>query len=94
MIEKAFILVLCHLIGDYVLQDDYLAQHKGRNWYVLFAHCVIYLVPFYCFFGFVWQLIPVFVLHFIVDALKARYKKIGIVIDQTIHYATLGLYFI
>ena len=94
MIEKLFILVLCHLLGDYVLQIDCLAQNKGHNWYYLFVHCALYLVPFYYFFGFVWQLIPVFVIHIVVDTLKARYKKINYITDQVIHYLTLGLYFI
>lgn len=94
MIEKLFILIICHVLGDYVLQIDYLAQNKGRNWYCLVVHCLLYLLPFYFFFGFVWQLIPVFVIHVVVDALKARYKKINHATDQVLHYVTLGLYFI
>ena len=33
MIETILILVACHLIGDYVLQSNYLAMNKGKNWY-------------------------------------------------------------
>lgn len=39
------LIVLCHLIGDYVLQCDFIAQTKGKNWYHLFVHCALYCVP-------------------------------------------------
>ena len=33
-------LVFCHLIGDYVMQSDFLANTKGKNWYHLIVHCM------------------------------------------------------
>lgn len=45
------LIVLCHLIGDYVLQCDFIAQTKGKNWYHLFVHCALYCVPFLIAFG-------------------------------------------
>lgn len=36
------LVVLCHLIGDYVLQCDFIAQTKGKNWYHLFVHCIVF----------------------------------------------------
>ena len=50
------LVVLCHLIGDYVLQCDFIAQTKGKNWYHLFVHCALYCVPFLIAFGWTWQL--------------------------------------
>lgn len=41
------LIVLCHLIGDYVLQCDFIAQTKGKNWYHLFVHCALYCIPLY-----------------------------------------------
>ena len=38
------LVVLCHLIGDYVLQCDFIAQTKGKNWYHLFVHCALCIV--------------------------------------------------
>lgn len=35
-------LILCHLIGDYVLQIDRIADTKGTNMYHLFVHCALY----------------------------------------------------
>ena len=94
MSEKIIILIVCHLIGDYVLQSEFIANTKGNNCYHLFVHCVLYCVPFLIMYGFVWQLVVTFILHLIVDPLKARYKQISYVQDQLIHYLTLVLYLI
>ena len=85
-------LVFCHLLGDYVLQCDYIAQTKGKNWYHLFVHSALYCFPFFCWFGLVWQLPVVFVSHMIIDPLKARYNKITYVQDQVLHYLVILLY--
>lgn len=101
-------LILCHLVGDYVLQIDYLAKTKGNNFYHLLAHCFLYAIPFYICFGFVWQLIPLISLHIIIYFLKAKkiyvfiypkgkQKQIYVMpywLDQVLHYATCLLYFI
>ena len=49
--ENIFLIVICHLIGDYVLQSDFIATTKGSNWYHLFVHCALYVVPFYAIIG-------------------------------------------
>lgn len=92
--DLAIILIYCHLLGDYVLQCDYIAQTKGKNWYHLLVHCALYTFLFYFLFGLNWQLAVVFVTHIIIDALKARYKKINYVTDQILHYLVLAVYFI
>lgn len=45
--ETLFKLVMCHLVGDYVLQIDFIAKTKGENWYHLLVHCLLYCLPFY-----------------------------------------------
>lgn len=94
MAEKIFILLICHLIGDYVLQSNFLATTKGENWYHLFVHSVLYIVPFYLFFGFNSGLLFLAVTHFIIDALKARYNWISYVWDQGAHYLAIKWYLI
>lgn len=80
-------MIICHLVGDYVLQSDYIATTKGDNWYHLLIHCALYTLPFMFLFGVVsWQIALIFTSHIIVDALKARYKKIGYAADQMLHY--------
>lgn len=94
MLELLFKLLLCHLVGDYVLQIDFIAKSKGTNIYHLLVHCLLYSLPFYVVFGFVWQLIPLILLHIVIDLLKARYKLIPYWLDQVLHYLTCLLYLI
>lgn len=100
MLEVLFKLVLCHLLGDYVLQIDYIAKSKGSNVYHLIVHCLLYSLPFYIAFGFVWQLIPLLALHIVIDLLKARkitFKNKIVMpywLDQVLHYATCLFYLI
>ena len=92
LIETLFRLVMCHLVGDYVLQIDFIAKTKGENWYHLLVHCLLYCLPFYLAFGFVWQIFVLLAIHIVVDAMKARYKKINYITDQVIHYVTLLIF--
>lgn len=91
--ENMIILVLCHLIGDYVLQSDYIARTKGENIYHLFVHSALYCVPFMVVFGASRPdcIFALFLTHMFIDAMKARYKKISYAWDQILHYWTLAL---
>lgn len=86
IIKTLMKIIMCHLIGDYVLQCDFIASTKGKNWYHLFVHCALYCLPFLLCFGFTWQLGVVFLTHIIIDPLKARWNKITYTQDQILHY--------
>ena len=92
ILHMLLVLVFCHLVGDYVLQSNFLATTKGSNWYHLFVHCALYVLPFYILFDLTWQLVITFAIHIIVDSLKARYKVINYTTDQVLHYLTLLIY--
>lgn len=92
MAETLLLILFCHLVGDYVLQCDFIAKTKGSNWYHLFVHCGLYVLPFYIAFGLTWQLGLIFVAHMIIDPLKARYNKINYITDQFLHYAISMVY--
>ena len=94
MAKTLFILVICHLIGDYFLQSDFIAKTKGQNWYHLFVHCILYVVPFYIAFGLDLRLVIIFISHVIIDALKARYHAISYLGDQVIHYVIMVIYLV
>lgn len=94
MINTAFILILCHLIGDYVLQCDFIAKTKGINFYHMIVHCLLYSVPFILVFGFSWRIYLLILIHLCIDPLKARFNKITYFQDQLIHYLTLLIFFI
>lgn len=92
MIGMILKLLACHMIGDYVLQSDYIASTKGQNWWHMFVHCFLYAVPFYICFGGSGDLLTVFIMHMIIDPLKARWGKISYLEDQLCHLATLTVY--
>jgi len=87
-------LIFCHLIGDYVLQIDFIAKTKGNNIYHLLVHCLLYCLPFYICFGLTWHLAILLLTHIVIDALKAKYKKINYITDQVLHYVIILIYLI
>ena len=86
MITNIIKAIICHVVGDYLFQTDYMAREKDKDWYVLFVHCVCYCVPFIYVFGLDFKTIILFLTHMIIVVLKARYRKLGIYADQILHY--------
>lgn len=35
-------LIFAHYIGDFALQSNWQAQNKGKLWYVMLSHCMIW----------------------------------------------------
>ena len=98
MKEPIVWILLIHFIADYPLQGDFLAQTKGKNFYSLFVHSMIYsLMMLICleifgsrsFFNFPVLLIS----HMAIDYIKANAKnkeralKEYLYIDQALHIA-------
>lgn len=94
MICKIIILVMCHLIGDYVLQNDFIASTKGSDRYHMLVHSILYCVPFALVCGIDFRLIFMLLGHFIIDTSKARYNYISYSQDQLMHYMYLAIYLI
>ena len=90
--EIIFLLLVCHCLGDYVLQTDYIAKEKGKNLWILTVHSLLYTLPFYVFFGFHWPLLGVFITHWIIDL--PGMDKMPNWFDQLLHMVVLVLYFI
>lgn len=38
--------ILCHMIGDYILQSDWMASNKTKSWEAAMVHAVTYCIPF------------------------------------------------
>ena len=59
--------IYAHLIGDYLIQTDWMAQGKKKSSWICTVHVVTYMLPF-LFCGFQeWQLAVIAVEHFIQD---------------------------
>ena len=84
-LPNVYMAVSSHMVGDYVLQTDYLAKTKGNNWWHMVAHCVMYTIPFAMAFGIDWRIAALLTTHMVIDTLKAREHAIGYVHDQIAH---------
>ncbi|KKK56014.1 hypothetical protein LCGC14_3068780 [marine sediment metagenome] len=81
-------LFFAHFIGDWAFQSDWIAQNKGKYWFVMFAHCAIWtgcICVFYAAFvrndgpwetiGMrmdTWKIVFLFVGHYVCDLWKCR----------------------
>lgn len=92
ILARAYVLLACHMLGDYVLQNDFLAKTKGSNPWHMVAHCVLYAAPFAVLFGIDWRIWPLLLSHIIIDELKVH-GKIDYKSDQSLHLLFALLYF-
>lgn len=98
------VLLFAHLLADYPLQGDFLANMKGKNHIVLATHAGIWtgtICTALFLMGIPVELIDVawlFIVHAVADYMKAKpkwfYKKLnplgkGLFIDQMIHVAQI-----
>lgn len=94
--EKILWIILAHYIADYPLQGDFLAQTKGKYWYSLLAHSVIYgltialALKLLGLFA-IWKAIVLIISHMVIDYKKATAKNkekaltTYLYIDQALH---------
>lgn len=93
MLTYLVLLIACHFIADFPFQSDFIAMNKGKSWEINFYHAVIYTAAFLLFMKVSLPFAALlFVSHFIIDPLKARYKLVKrIWQDQLIHIAVLAI---
>ena len=84
--ETIIWIIICHCLGDFFFQTEFLSLNKGQNNYLLFVHCVTYCVPYILKFGLSWKICLIFIVHFCTDLSKAKYDLISFETDQIIHY--------
>jgi hypothetical protein len=89
-----------HWLADFVLQTDWQAKNKSKNWWALTKHVGVYSLCF-AFLG--WQFTAItFVTHFVTDAITSRINTrlwaagnvhwffVSVGFDQLIHTCTLA----
>jgi hypothetical protein len=60
-------LFIAHLIGDYILQNDWMAQNKKKHSLHCAIHVATYMLPFlFCGLDW-WQLLAIAVQHYVLD---------------------------
>ncbi|AXF41423.1 DUF3307-containing protein [Acinetobacter phage SH-Ab 15599] len=88
-----FILYCLHCLGDFALQNDYIAINKSKEkfaqWYiVLSAHCAIHALLVWVVTGNIAAALLMYVSHFIIDYSKNN-KRISFKTDQILHIMVL-----
>ena len=84
----AFILIIAHFVGDFLLQSDWMALNKSKRWDALALHVVAYILALYAVlassallgawsnphasFDDHWFYVVNAALHFITDAITGR----------------------
>ena len=59
--------LLCHLIGDYWLQNDWMATNKKNNFLIALLHSIIYTIPFIFITKNIIALLIICLTHAIID---------------------------
>jgi hypothetical protein len=62
--------LICHLIGDYVLQTAWLANEKSRRNMATIVHCFFYILPFLLLKPSLVALAVMVVTHFFIDRFR------------------------
>lgn len=66
-IELTLILgFIFHLLGDYIFQNDWMANNKTKRFFPAFLHATIYSLPFLLITSFEFWLI-IYITHFLID---------------------------
>ena len=69
--EKALLLgLIAHLIGDYILQNDWIANEKTKRTIPALIHICLYGIPFYFLVGFSYSLLFIIGTHFFIDRFR------------------------
>ncbi|HNB54847.1 MAG TPA: DUF3307 domain-containing protein [Anaerolineales bacterium] len=96
---------VAHLVGDFLLQNEWMAMNKRKSSWACFVHVMVYLIPM-AFTGLAWwQLLLIGVTHFAQDRSDfvfwwmRTYKRvpqehwgvIPLLVDQGFHFLAIEL---
>lgn len=71
-------ILLCHLVGDYVLQDDWMARNKTKSWFVAGVHAFSYTLAYLWLTQSLFTLLIIGVTHLLIDRFRlARFVVYG-----------------
>ncbi len=100
-------LFLGHFVGDFLLQNRWMALHKPNNYKALITHAAVYTLAIYLFslpFGrlSLFSVLFVFISHIVLDKqlfinwwtehiTKSSDRWLKVVIDQTFHFLVIGV---
>lgn len=59
--------LIAHLVGDYILQNHWMANKKTTSWFAAVVHAAFYGVPFLLLIGTWWQWAIIVGTHAVID---------------------------
>lgn len=65
-------IILAHLVGDYILQNDWMANEKTKRWLPAIVHGLIYTIPYTLITQSIPALVVISVTHMVID----RYRLV------------------
>ena len=70
-------LIFAHFIADWSMQPEWIAQNKGKYWFVMFAHCMVWTACIcialeYCGLFAYWKVLFLFIGHYLCDSWKCK----------------------
>jgi hypothetical protein len=71
--------IVAHLIGDYILQNDYIANQKTKKTLPAIIHVLLYGIPFYFLVGFSYSLFFIITTHFLIDRFRLAVYWINLI---------------
>lgn len=74
-------LIIRHFLGDFLLQSDWMALNKSKDWIALYFHAFVYSL---CFLHYGWAFMAITLWsHFVTDAITSRItSKLWFVTDH------------
>ena len=73
-------ILLGHFIGDYILQNKWMAYRKGTNYLPCLTHCLLYTLAVCSFSPFnIWWVLIVFLSHFFIDKFSLADKWLKLI---------------
>lgn len=86
-ISSAFGLLIGHLVGDYILQNDWMAANKTKSHFACAVHCLVYTFAVACFtLSWMpwWGLLVCFLAHYPLDRWRLAYHWMNRVSQQAV----------
>lgn len=62
--------IVAHAVGDYILQTDWMANHKTKESFAAAVHAIAYSLPFLLFRPSLLAFAVIFVTHFLIDRFR------------------------
>jgi hypothetical protein len=87
-------LLAAHMVGDFILQGEWIASRKLSDWRVRALHVTLYVIPFALISPDARFLASLWALHFLVDCRRwcasNPWPLKTLAVDQSLHVATIA----